>query len=564
MAGTADHRDDAEGVTLPVNRVAVLGSLIASLSLFFLPLVELKPNRLASGIPFYLLQLEGDLRYPVLFALALAPLLVALRPPDAIRGGLLAGIGNALLFLTLYLPAVAGENLIALAPELLDPGVRLSNPRVLPSAALALGLFGAYTVVYGGLRDLAEAGVSRSGRAVWAWGGVALAGAAAFAGYFDVYSILVELEARGQQLAQRTVEHVMFVAVALAIGLVLGVGLGLWAHRDRRVSPVILYLVGIIQTIPSLALFGVLLVPLARLGDQRALDVGLVFLVTLLLAGLLLLVYRPLSTRLRGQGRQFLTLGVALVAAVPLALSTVVVASFLFRVSFIAFTSQAGTLPMLRAVMLVALIASVVLQLAARRLRAGTGQRLLGRGSMVALAGLGVVLVGAFVQASQQFLVRVESVGTLTVRELGVSGIGPAPAVIALTLYSLLPLVRNTYAGLVNVDPAVIDSGRGMGMTAAQRFMQVELPLALPVIIAGVRSASVALVGIAAIATVIGAGGLGDFILGGIINPSIDQILLGALPAVLLAVFLDAVWRAGERLIVSPGIQQATAEGSQA
>ena len=549
---------------MPVNRVAVLGSLIASLSLFFLPLVELKPNRLASGIPYFLLQLEGDLRYPVLFVLALAPLLVALRPPDAIRGGLLAGVGNALLFLTLYLPAVAGENLIALAPELLETGVRLSNPRVLPSAALALGLFGAYTVVYGGLRDLTEAGVSRFGRGVWAWGGVALAGVAALTGRFDVYSILVELDARGQQLAQRTVEHVMFVAVALAIGLVLGVGLGLWAHRDRRVSPVILYLVGIIQTIPSLALFGVLLVPLARLGDQRAVDVGLVFLLTLLLAGVLLLVFRLLSARLSGMSRQFLVVGVAVVAAVPLALLTVVVASFLFRVSFIAFTSQAQAFTALRGVMLGALIVSVVLQVLARRLRDGRGQRLLGRGSVVAFGGVALALVIALVQASQQYLVRVESVSTLTVRELGVSGIGPAPAVIALTLYSLLPLVRNTYAGLVNVDPAVIDSGRGMGMSAPQRFMQVELPLALPVIIAGVRSASVALVGIAAIATVIGAGGLGDFILGGIINTSIDQILLGALPAVLLAVFLDAVWRATERLIVSPGIQQATAEGSQA
>jgi osmoprotectant transport system permease protein len=94
-----------------------------------------------------------------------------------------------------------------------------------------------------------------------------------------------------------------------------------------------------------------------------------------------------------------------------------------------------------------------------------------------------------------------------------------------------------------------------MGMSAAQRFMQIELPLALPVIMAGVRNASVALVGIAAIATVIGAGGLGDFILGGIINTSIDQILLGAFPAVMLAVLLDAVLRATEHLLVSPGIR---------
>ena len=547
---------------MPVNRVAVLGSLIASLSLFFLPLIELKPNRLASGTPFYLLQLEGDLRFPVLFVLALVPLALALRPPDAVRGVLLVGVGNALLFLTLYLPAVAGEVLIANAHEVLGEGVRISNPRLLPSAALALGLFGAYTVLYGGLRDLTSAGVGRAARTVAAWGGVALIALAALAGRFDIYSILVEFEVRGQQLAQRTVEHVMFVAVALAIGLVLGVGLGLWAHRDRRVSPVILYVVGIIQTIPSLALFGVLLVPLARLGDQRAAGVSVIFLGALVLAAVALLAYRQFGSRLVGAWRQVSLLLVAALAAVPVALLTVVVASFLFRVSFIAFTSAAPAFATMRALMLGALIALVGLQLLARGARGERARLYAARASWASLAALTVSLVWALVLASQQFLARVDSFATLTVRDLGVSGIGPAPAVIALTLYSLLPLVRNTYAGLVNVDPAVIDSGRGMGMSAPQRFVQVELPLALPVIMAGVRNASVALVGIAAIATVIGAGGLGDFILGGIINTSIDQILLGAIPAVLLAVFLDAVLRGGERLVVSPGIRGGTGEGS--
>ncbi len=540
---------------MPVNRVAVLGSLVASLSLFFLPLVELKPNRLASGIPFSLLQLEGDLRYVALFVLALLPLLVALRPADVVRGALLAVLGNALLFLTLYLPAVAGEILLADAAAVLAEGVRISNPRLLPSAGLALGLFGAYTVLYGGLRDLSATGAARGVRAVAAWGGALLVGLAALYGRFDVYSIVVEFHTRGQQLAQRTVEHVMFVAVALAIGLVLGVGLGLWAHRDRRASPVILYLVGIIQTVPSLALFGVLLVPLARLGDQLASSVALALLVSLVLAAAALALYRTIGHRLDGVARQVVLLTVTVLAAVPVTLITVVVASFTFRVSLLAFTSPAPALSGLRPVMLAALVAAVVLQLAARRQHVDAARRWLERAAWVGWGSVIVALVAALVIASQLFLARVESAATLTVRELGVSGIGPAPAVIALTLYSLLPLVRNTYAGLTNVDPAVIDSGRGMGMSPAQRFMQIELPLALPVIMAGVRNASVALVGIAAIATVIGAGGLGDFILGGIINTSIDQILLGAIPAVLLAVVLDAVLRATEQLVVSPGIR---------
>ena len=540
---------------MPVNRVAVLGSLIAGLSLFFLPLVELKPNRLASGIPFFLLQFEGDVRYLALFVLALLPLVVALRRADVVRGALLAGLGNALLFLTLYLPAVAGEVLLADAAAWLGEGVRLSNPRLLPSAGLALGLFGAYTVLYGGLRDLVVAGAPRSLRVAAAWGGLLLVVLAALSGRFDVYSVVVEFQARGQQLAQRTVEHVMFVAVALSIGLVLGVGLGLWAHRDRRASPVILYLVGIIQTVPSLALFGVLLVPLARLGDQLAASVALALAASLVLAAAALALYRTIGQRLRGAARQVVLLLVTVSAAVPVALFTVVVASFSFRVSLLAFTSAAPALANLRSAMLVALIAAVGLQLAVRRQRVDTARRSLARAAWVGWGALAVTLVVALVTASQLFLGRVESAATLTVRDLGVSGIGPAPAVIALTLYSLLPLVRNTYAGLTNVDPAVIDSGRGMGMSAPQRFMQIELPLALPVIMAGVRNASVALVGIAAIATVIGAGGLGDFILGGIINTSIDQILLGAIPAVLLAVLLDAVLRATEQLLVSPGIR---------
>jgi hypothetical protein len=90
------------------NRIAVLGALISSLGFFFLPLIELKPNRIAPGLPFHLLQLEGDLRYLVLFALAVLPLFAALRPAGSTRGWLLVTLGNAVLFLTLFRPALAG------------------------------------------------------------------------------------------------------------------------------------------------------------------------------------------------------------------------------------------------------------------------------------------------------------------------------------------------------------------------------------------------------------------------------------------------------------------------
>ena len=112
-------------------------------------------------------------------------------------------------------------------------------------------------------------------------------------------------------------------------------------------------------------------------------------------------------------------------------------------------------------------------------------------------------------------------------------------AILALTLYALLPLIRNTYAGIQSVDPAIIDAGRGMGMTGRQLLFQVELPLALGVIIAGVRVATVISVGLATIAAAIGAGGLGEYIFRGLAMVNNSVILAGAIPAAILALLAD-------------------------
>jgi osmoprotectant transport system permease protein len=112
-------------------------------------------------------------------------------------------------------------------------------------------------------------------------------------------------------------------------------------------------------------------------------------------------------------------------------------------------------------------------------------------------------------------------------------------AILALTLYALLPLIRNTYAGIKGVDPSVLEAGRGMGMTNRQLLFQVELPLALGVIIAGVRVATVISVGLATIAAAIGAGGLGEYIFRGLAMVSNQLILAGAIPAALLALLAD-------------------------
>jgi osmoprotectant transport system permease protein len=112
-------------------------------------------------------------------------------------------------------------------------------------------------------------------------------------------------------------------------------------------------------------------------------------------------------------------------------------------------------------------------------------------------------------------------------------------AILALTLYALLPLIRNTYTGIKGVDRAIIEAGRGMGMTDGQLLWQVELPLALGVIIAGVRVATVISVGLATIAAAIGAGGLGEYIFRGLAMVNDQVILAGAIPAAILALLAD-------------------------
>jgi osmoprotectant transport system permease protein len=118
-------------------------------------------------------------------------------------------------------------------------------------------------------------------------------------------------------------------------------------------------------------------------------------------------------------------------------------------------------------------------------------------------------------------------------------GIGVKPALFALFLYALLPILRNTYTGIQGVDEAITEAARGMGMTDGQVLRKVELPLALPVIFAGIRTATVINVGVATLAAYIGAGGLGEFIFGGIALNNSQMILAGAIPAALLALLFD-------------------------
>jgi osmoprotectant transport system permease protein len=122
-----------------------------------------------------------------------------------------------------------------------------------------------------------------------------------------------------------------------------------------------------------------------------------------------------------------------------------------------------------------------------------------------------------------------------------IGGIGNTTAIVALVLYALLPLLRNTYAGIQSVEPSVVEAGRGMGMTDLERLRIIEIPLSLPTILAGVRIATVNAIGLATIAAAVGAGGLGNSILRGLSMVDSRLILAGAVPAAVLALVADGL-----------------------
>jgi osmoprotectant transport system permease protein len=120
-----------------------------------------------------------------------------------------------------------------------------------------------------------------------------------------------------------------------------------------------------------------------------------------------------------------------------------------------------------------------------------------------------------------------------------IGGIGKRTAIVALVLYALLPILRNTYVGLSSIDPAILESAEAMGMTRGQIMLRVRFPLALSVILAGIRTATVLTIGVATIAAAIGAGGLGSFIFRGVALVNDALLLAGAIPAALLAILAD-------------------------
>jgi osmoprotectant transport system permease protein len=143
----------------------------------------------------------------------------------------------------------------------------------------------------------------------------------------------------------------------------------------------------------------------------------------------------------------------------------------------------------------------------------------------------------------------------LLLGSIGLKAIGFLPAVIALIVYGQLPILRNTYTAIRAVDPAMIEAGRGMGMNERQILFKIKLPLAVPVIMAGLRNAIVLIIGIAAIAALIGAGGLGAPIFRGLRNARMDLIIIGGVSVSILALLIDGLMALVERRITPKGLR---------
>nr|WP_245249209.1 ABC transporter permease [Vagococcus allomyrinae] len=150
------------------------------------------------------------------------------------------------------------------------------------------------------------------------------------------------------------------------------------------------------------------------------------------------------------------------------------------------------------------------------------------------------------------FLQTIPSLALLSLM-IPIFGIGKGSAIAALFLYSLLPIVRNTYVGIQGVDPTYLDAAKGMGMSKWHRLLKVELPLSFSVILSGVKQSAVYVISWTTLAAYIGAGGLGDFIFNGLTLYRLDLILMGIIPITLLALLTDGVLRYVENRYVEGG-----------
>jgi osmoprotectant transport system permease protein len=457
--------------------------------------VLFKANRLVLGEAHSAFGLD-PLIAGVIMGLWLAASLVALAPWRA-RPWLLAVLASAAAVAALLFVAGAANDLTAGA----SPSARVSL-----EGGVWLTLIAAYVVLFGAvseaprrLRALMVAPVL----AVFTW--------LAVTGTFSELGLVRELVNVGGDFRAELARHLSLSGTSLLVATLIGVPAAVAASRSPSVARWVLPGAGLVQTLPSLALFGLLVAPLAQLGRSITLGTALLVVLVGALALLTLLRVRPSGRSRGGQAEhgERRTRGArrllgALFALLPVA--------------------PGALLAVLLAVVINGLLASV-----------------LGAGSAPAWPAW-----------------------TEPLSALGVRGIGSAPALIALTLYALLPIVRNTFTGLEAVPRAATEAGRGMGMSPRQLLLRVQLPLALPLIVGGLRAAAVLTIGTTTVAYLIGAGGLGVFIQRGIDQVVPDLVLLGAIPIIVLALLADALLRAVGAALTPRGVREPVAEAQGA
>ncbi len=378
--------------------VAISGSIIGLSSLPF-GWLTLKSSRLAAGTSLNLWETIGWGGTAVIIGLWLVCFALSLMGKGRLHAAILGIAANAILIITfLFAGSTAGALIEGAA----------AFARVSFSAGIWITFAAVFILIFASRQKLGNLRVLRG---LVSWAGVVALGVFLFTGWLNDLSVVQEFMGREERFVQELLQHIFLFGGSVTVGVLLGVPLGIWAVRSKRAEKPIFFIANITQTIPSLALFGLLIAPLLAL-------------------------------------------------------------SFAFPV----------------------------------------------------------------------------------LRELGIRGVGATPAIIALVIYSLLPIVRNTYVGLRQLDPAVIDAGRGMGMSRSQIFRRIEAPLAAPLVLEGIRTASVQSVGLAAVAALIGAGGLGWFIFQGLGQAAPDLILLGALPIIGLALVVDAAMRTLVRIATPKGL----------
>ena len=467
-----------------VNQVTALAAALGLLALLGPSWLLLKANRLVAGDVFGAFALPGPYAYALLAAWLLLLLLSFVRLPGRAWG--LALFSTLALTAGLLLVGEGSSTLLANS----DP----ERARVSLQGGVWLTLLAYYIGIFGALGDAqAKPDATQTGRKrlLMVMPGLVVAVFLIATGTFNSVGLAQELRTQGGDFTAELLRHLALAGTSVLLACAIGIPAAVWAARRDEAARIVLPTANFLQTIPSLALFGLMLLPLARLGSNVTVGTALLFCgVGLVLAAGVGVLSRRAPEGLRGP----LVVVTLLVALLPVLLLTVVVAVLLNDVFVATFSLDFGALRL--------------------------------PGSLNA-----------------------------PLSSLGVRGIGTAPALIALTLYAFLPVVRNTYTGIREVPRAATEAGRGMGMSTGQILRRVELPLALPLIFEGVRASTVLTIGIATVAFLIGAGGLGTFIERGISQQVPDLILLGALPIIALALLADAALRAVGQLVTPRGIR---------